>query len=73
MLFAKFLKTLLLSSAVLLVSVGCRAAAFNATGYDSHVELQCIELCKAEQKYSSRYPSMMVHGETGESSRGSHN
>ena len=51
MLFAKFLKTLLLSSAVLLVSVGCQAAAFNATGYDSHVELQCIELCKAEQKY----------------------
>lgn len=51
MLLTKLLKTALLSSVVLLVSIGCWASAFSATGYDSHVELQCIELCKADQKY----------------------
>lgn len=51
MLFAKLIQKVLLSSAVLLVSAGCWAAALTATGYDRHVELQCAELCRAEQSY----------------------
>jgi len=51
MLLAKLIKKVLLSSAVLLVSTGCWAAALTATGYDRHVELRCLEVCKAEQSY----------------------
>lgn len=51
MLLAKLLNKLLLSSAVLLVSACCWASGFTVTGYDRHVELQCTELCKADQTY----------------------
>jgi len=53
MLLKQFLKTLALSAALALCTSSW-AASFTATGYDSHVELECIELCKADQTYLLR-------------------